>query len=117
MTCEIAKDLIPLCADNVASDDTIEAVNAHIEVCTECRKFYNECKGMSKKLSSDKKLKAVMAEACPDIPNLDSEFASISAKLKKRRIRNTLITAGVLLGVVAYVAADIAFAVKRHKDD
>ena len=115
MTCEIARDLIPLCADKVASVDTVKAVNKHMSSCTECKNFYKECKGTIKKLSPDKKHKAVMAEVCPDIPNLDSEFASISAKLKKRRLRNIFIAAGLLLGVAGYITTDIILAVKKKE--
>lgn len=40
MTCEVIRDLLPLCADGVASDESRAAVDAHIQTCGECRALY-----------------------------------------------------------------------------
>ena len=45
-------DLMPLVADGVACDDSINAVLAHIETCEECRALYNE--GMSPASDTDR---------------------------------------------------------------
>lgn len=42
ITCQICLDLIPLVRDGVASDDSCEAVRAHIAVCPECAAAYEE---------------------------------------------------------------------------
>lgn len=40
MTCEVIRDLLPLCADNVASQESRAAVEEHIRTCDECRALY-----------------------------------------------------------------------------
>ena len=37
MTCEVIRDLLPLCADGVASDESRAAVEEHIRTCAACR--------------------------------------------------------------------------------
>lgn len=43
--CEIVKDLIPLCVDDVASNSSVDFVNQHISTCAECRKVMENMKG------------------------------------------------------------------------
>ena len=40
MTCEVIRDLLPLCADGVASDESRAAVEEHIRTCAACRALY-----------------------------------------------------------------------------
>ena len=40
MTCEVIRDLLPLCADGVASEESRAAVEAHICTCEACRTLY-----------------------------------------------------------------------------
>ena len=42
--CDIVKDLLPLVAEDMASESTKEYVNAHLETCETCRKAYEEMK-------------------------------------------------------------------------
>ena len=43
--CEIIRDLIPLCVDDVASKSSVDLVNEHISTCEECRKVMENMKG------------------------------------------------------------------------
>ena len=52
ISCGLCMDLMPLVADGVACDDSINAVLAHIETCEECRALYNE--GMSPASDTDR---------------------------------------------------------------
>ena len=40
MTCEVIRDLLPLCADGVASQESRTAVEEHIHTCEACRTLY-----------------------------------------------------------------------------
>ena len=40
ISCEICMDLIPLVSDGVASEDSVQAVMKHIEICESCRAVY-----------------------------------------------------------------------------
>ncbi|MCQ2520736.1 MAG: zf-HC2 domain-containing protein [Lachnospiraceae bacterium] len=42
--CEIVKDLIPLCVDDVASKSSVAFVNEHISTCADCRKVMQDMK-------------------------------------------------------------------------
>lgn len=42
MNCNIIRDLLPLYRDGVCSDETIQAVEKHLETCTDCRTVYEE---------------------------------------------------------------------------
>ena len=42
--CEIIKDLLPLYADGVASDASLEMVEYHLAECASCRNLLNECR-------------------------------------------------------------------------
>ena len=42
--CEIVKDLLPLVAEDMASEESKTFVNAHIETCEDCRKAYEALK-------------------------------------------------------------------------
>lgn len=45
MTCDVIRDLLPLCADDVASEETRALVTAHIRTCDDCRALYESmCK-------------------------------------------------------------------------
>ena len=38
--CEIVRDLIPLCLDEVATESSKRHVDAHMEECVECAAYY-----------------------------------------------------------------------------
>ncbi len=54
--CSIVKDVMPLCIDDIASNDTKEFVKQHIENCTKCEKewnFLNHCNNSTEKIVPD----------------------------------------------------------------
>lgn len=40
MTCDVIRDLLPLCADDIASEESRTLVKAHIRTCEDCRALY-----------------------------------------------------------------------------
>ncbi len=42
--CKIARDLMPLCLDKVASSSSEQFVAAHVESCCDCRAYYDNLK-------------------------------------------------------------------------
>ena len=42
MTCDIVRDLMPLVADGVASEDSETAVARHLQTCRECRELWDK---------------------------------------------------------------------------
>lgn len=41
ITCDMCMDLMPLVKDGIASADSREAVEAHLEACAVCRSLYH----------------------------------------------------------------------------
>ena len=118
MTCEIIRDLIPMYIDKTASDETAEQVELHLAGCEECKKYYDACVRAEKKTRnlSKKTVEAAMKEVGADISQLDQQYAVLSRKIKMRKIRQTLISIFVLIGMAVYVATDIVNTIKRSKE-
>ena len=117
MTCEVVRDLIPMYNDGTCSEETAEQVWEHIETCEDCRKYCDACRRAEKKAHgfSKKNLETTLKEMGADISQLDQQYATLSRKLKLRKIRQTLISVFVLLGMVVYITIDIINTVKRKE--
>lgn len=46
--CSIIRDLLPLYAENMVSDDTAAFVAEHLKSCEACRKEYEQIKSQSR---------------------------------------------------------------------
>ena len=44
LTCAVARDLMPSCADGLASEETNEALRRHTETCEACRAAFEKMK-------------------------------------------------------------------------
>ena len=60
--CNVARDLMPLCIDGVASEESKRYVEEHINECTECAMTYGEMRVELPRISAEKE-KAVMEQA------------------------------------------------------
>lgn len=117
MTCEVIRDLIPMYIDKTASDETAEQVRKHLQECEDCRKYCDACRKADKKAEkvTKKSLEEAVKDMGADISQLDQQYALLSRKLKTRKIRQTLISIFVLLGMAVYVTLDIINTVKRKE--
>ncbi len=120
MKCEVVRDLIPMYIDGTASVETAAEIDAHLKECEDCRKFYNMCR-KNERVSfggaGHKIMEKIKGSGC-DIGELDKQYAILSKKLKKRKLRQTLIGIALLSGMLTYVAFDIAKAInKRNKGE
>lgn len=109
MTCEIIKDLIPMYVDKTASEDAANAVSEHIKTCPECRRFCKVCK------SYEEKVAAASEKSSSAKPSgIDEQFASLSKKLKKRKLIHIITISCVLAGMLTYIVIDILNTAKRR---
>lgn len=106
VTCDTARDLIPLCADNTACADSVALVEEHIRTCPDCAKFYEECKndpsctgGLNSGKNSDADLSA--EEHKNGGEKLKKNFARLSRRL--RIMRSIRIAAMTVLSAAALV--------------
>ena len=84
MTCEVIRDLMPLCADGVASEDSRAAVEAHIRTCAACRALYE----------------SMCAPVEAQEPAKEPDYMDAVRQQKKENRRFILLTYGVTLGVL-----------------
>ena len=84
MTCEVIRDLLPLCADGVASDESRASVEEHIRTCAACRALYESM------------CAPVEAQEAPKEP----DYMDAVRQQKKENRRFILLTYGVTLGVL-----------------
>ena len=117
MTCEIIRDLIPMYVDGTASEETGILVKQHLKECFECDKYCRSCKKAEEKsrdmIYGKETARKFVRERTGDITELDRQFASLSRKIKLRKLRNTVISIFVLAGMAVYVTLDIVNTVKR----
>ena len=108
ISCEVARDLIPLCADKTASRDSLCAVREHIKDCEECGKFYKDCR---RSVKSEKTSEELASDA-------ELRFGELSRRLRRRRYRRIVIAAVLATAAAACIARDIYAALfdgKKHK--
>ena len=109
VTCDTARDLIPLCADNTACADSVALVEEHIKICPDCAKFYEECKNdpscIQKSSNFNTSESADKSPPSEDHKNsgekLKKNFAKLSRRL--RIMRNIRIAAMMVLSAAALV--------------
>jgi len=103
-TCEIVRDLIPLCADKVASKKTQIYVAEHIKTCDECRKLLKPTKKRS--VTTVKNLE-VTSDAIPD-------YNKIAKKITNAQRAALGIASGLILLLTAY---DVYLSVQKNFSD
>ena len=84
MTWDVIRDLMPLCADGVASEDSRAAVEAHIRTCEACRTLYE----------------SMCAPVEAQEPAKEPDYMAAVRQQKKENRRFILLTYGVTLGVL-----------------
>ena len=77
-SCGVIRDLLPLCAEELASEESKELVRAHLESCPDCRKIWEEMKQ-------------------PKTPEPDGAEALRAVKKEIRRKRLTAVLLAALL--------------------
>ena len=60
--CNVARDLMPLCIDGVASEESQQYVDKHVASCHDCELVYGEMKSALPQVTAEKE-NAALAEA------------------------------------------------------
>lgn len=89
--CEMIRDLMPLCADGIASESSQQAVEAHIQTCTECAREWSEMKGDMPLPETE----PVPAEA---------RFQQAAKRYRKKRILRMLCAGAAVLVLLVFIA-------------
>lgn len=88
--CEVARDLMPLVADDVASEASRTLVNEHMESCENCKAYYA---GMTAQLEKD--------TSQPEDSNFIRFCRRMEKRFKMKRVLIFLIIIAILLGVLS----------------
>ena len=94
LSCNIIRDLLPLVADNLASEDTVKLVNEHMNDCKECKREYEQTKEEETKFKGKERI-----EVLP--------LKNIKRKLKSRNRYIGILTA-FIVSLVILVGLDKA---------
>lgn len=94
-SCEMIEDLIPLCAENLCSEESKSAVEAHIEGCERCRTLYEHA------------LQPLEIPAKEAVPDASKTFWKVTRKITKSRRLNKIL--GILLCIIALPVAVLTF--------
>ncbi|MGF7143241.1 hypothetical protein HNQ56_001664 [Anaerotaenia torta] len=100
--CELIRDLLPLCQDNIASTASQTAVNEHLLECSECRSFK---KNMQTDNLPQSKTKIKDAETIG--------YSKVATRIRKRK---TLVTACLALIIVLVTYFAHAYATGKSFD-
>ena len=84
LSCDIIKDLLPLYAEKLTSDDTNIIVEEHIETCIDCKKELESLRN-PKKIPMDTNVEPLK---------------NLERKLSKKRIQTIALTTALVLLVV-----------------
>lgn len=91
ITCEVAKDIIPLCIDGVCSENSKQLVEEHIKECTSCKKLWDSYRNPS----ITNKIKENNAEAFKDL--------ALKVKKKNRRKTISIVLGAVFISCIAFI--------------
>lgn len=81
ISCEVIVDLLPLCSENLCSEESRKLIEAHVRTCENCRRLYEQTPVQK-------------PEAIPD----ESEaFRKVNKRMKRSKRKNILLTILVLL--------------------
>lgn len=95
--CEMIRDLMPLCADGIASDSSRQAVESHIQSCAECAKEWTEING---------EMPVPAAEPVP----AEERFQQAAKRYRKKRILWALCAcAGGLILLVGFLNSPLSY--------
>lgn len=87
VNCEIIEDVLPLYVEHLASESTVKMVDAHLEMCEECRK----------------KLEMLQGEVAIPMETDTTPMKSIQKKIHKKSITAAVVS-GMLVLIIALLA-------------
>ncbi len=101
--CDIARDLLPMYADECTSDAATKALRTHLINCPSCRKY----------LSNIKKSKENAYKT--EIPDVSPDYSDLLRKVKYRKnVKHTVVTAVIIALLIENIALYISKKLKSN---
>ncbi len=101
--CTLTQELLPVYQDDCVSQDSKTIIEEHLQDCELCQQKLRELKSESRTAKNANDAKNLSANEIAEKQN----FTKLSKKLKKRKIRNTLIAAIAIC--ILFFGYDISF--------
>jgi len=105
LSCDIVLDLVALYHDKLASENSVQAINAHLKQCPSCRKAYKQYKLAE--------IKPTEPEIMTPEDELRMEFQEIAKRMRNRRY---LLTSGAGFYVILSLAVLALFLWRQYHD-
>lgn len=95
--CEIIKDLLPLYIDDVCSKESRKIIEEHIEICEDCRQYYNTMSLSDNNIVSEDKNNEILADS----------LKNVKKQIKIKHLIISMLTLSVVLIFTAVSAVAI----------
>lgn len=97
-TCEMIRDLIPLCTEGLCSEESRKAVEAHIASCEQCRRLYEQ----------------PPADAAPEaVPDEGAAMKKVNRKMKRSKVKVVLLSIAAAALALVLVVLSVGQVVKH----
>lgn len=106
LNCNIVRDLVGVCTDCAASDETKEAVQKHLAECPACARYYYDYRRIGQNYRSRGTHTAYGSE---------DGYRQLSERLRKKKQLDAAASAAALLATAATTAAVFALILSAGK--
>jgi predicted anti-sigma-YlaC factor YlaD len=106
LSCNVVRDLVGVCTDCAASDETKEAVQMHLAQCPACARYYFDYKRIGQRYRSRGTHTAYGKE---------DGYRELSERLRRKKQINAAASAAALIATAATTAAVFALIVSAKE--
>ena len=106
LSCNIVRDLVAVCTDCAASDETKDAVQRHLAECPACARFYYDYRRIGQTYRSRGTHTSFGSE---------DGYRQLSERLRKKKQAEAVASAAALLATAAATAAVFALIMSAGK--
>lgn len=95
LTCNIVRDLVGVCTDCAASEETKRAVQGHLAECPACARYYYDYGRIGRTYRS---------RGTHAVRGMEDGYRELSSRIRKKRNTDLAATAAALLATAAVTA-------------
>lgn len=111
ITCNIIKDLADAYLFSDISYETARAVDEHLDICPECRAYYDERRSYIEEDDEEEEFQGKLSD-----DRIAENVKILSARLRKKRRITNIANAALLTAGTAMLSVGLAFLLNRSGD-
>ncbi len=104
LTCNIVRDLVGVCTDCAASDETKEAVQAHLAQCPACARYYYDFERIGQRHR---------ASGSRPAPAGEMDYRTLSERIRRKRNTDMAAAAAAVFATACVTALVLVQLVKK----